>query len=146
MSATRKPTRKIASAAKAIPAELTAFAVEFHVQNSRSNEASRKATSARKSLYGGMKNIGLNAFDIETNLDGKPVVLHAEIGSQSREGVDSTKLFALFEKGRIKREDFLAVISASKTAVETVLGKDIMAQVAVATQTEENVSVKPSKG
>jgi hypothetical protein len=146
MSTTRRPSRKIASTAKAIPTELTALAVEFHVQNGHANAASRKATAARKSLYGGMKTIGLTAFDVETNIDGKPVVLHAEIGSQTREGVDSAKLFALFEKGRISRKDFIEVISASKSAVETVLGKDIMAQVAIATQTEENVSVKPSKG
>jgi hypothetical protein len=144
-STTRKPTRKIASAKKTVSAELTSLAVEFHVQNTKSNEASRKATSARKTLYGGMKTAGLASFDVETNIDGKPVVLHAEIGSQSRESVDAAKLFALFEKGRIKREDFLAVISASKTAVESTLGKDIMAQVAIATQTEENVSVKPAK-
>lgn len=139
----KKASRKITSTAvKAVPTELTALAVEHYVENKKANAASGKSNKARAALYGGMKNEGFAAFDVTTNIDGKPVILHAEIGAGSQEKVDSEKLFALYKSGRIKEADFIATISATKAAVES-LGKDIFAQCAMSVTLAENVTVKP---
>lgn len=143
MKVVQKPSRKLTSStAKTVPVELTALAVEHYVQNKLANAASNKSSKARATLYGGMKTEGFSAFDVTTNIDGKPVILHAEIGAGSQEKVDMEKFFALYKKGRIKESEFVAAISATKAAVES-LGKDIFAQVAMSVNTAENVTVKP---
>lgn len=140
-----RPTRKLKTAPKAIPTELTAAATKFYTHNNAANAASNAATKARKELYGGMKKEGIKSFDFETNIDGEKIMLAVEVSAGSREGADATALYALFKKGRITEDQFLSVISASKGAVEAKLGKDIFAQVAVATATAENANVKPKK-
>lgn len=141
--ATNKSPKTNKSAKNTIPAELHDEAVEYFVENSLANEHSRKADKARKSLYGGMSKIGLKEFHTIANIDGVAVNLHAEIKSGVREAADPVALYDLVKKGRITEEEFLSVISATKTAVEAKLGKSIFAQVAVAVPTTENVSVKP---
>lgn len=126
-------------------AEMQKLAVEFFVANNRKNEEARVAEKNRKQLYGKMKEAKLNSFDIDTNIDGKPITLSVEIGSGTQEKMDTLKLYDLFKKGRITEEQFLSVISASKTAVEGKIGKDIAAQIAISTNTTENVSVSPRK-
>lgn len=143
MATTTRPTRKLKTAAKAVPEAITAAATKYFVKNKEANAASGAATKARKELYGGMKKEGLKSFEFETSIDGEKTILTATVESGSREGADARQLYGLFKSGRITEEQFLSVISSSKTAVEDKLGKDIFAQVATVNSTAENANVKP---
>lgn len=141
--ATTRPTRKLKTAAKAVPEALTAAATKYFVKNKEANAAKNAADKSRKELYGGMKKEGLKSFDFETSIDGEKVILTASVSAGSQEGADATRLYNLFKSGRITEEQFLSVISSTKTAVEGKLGKDIFAQVATVKATAENANVKP---
>lgn len=131
-----------------VPTHLTQLAVTFYTKNAEMNAAKKVAEKARKELYGGMKEVGLLKFDLETNIDGKPFILDAEVGTgNDRTVIDVEKLFKRYEDGKLSRENLISMLSATKKAVEEGNGggKELLAQVSHTESGTENVSVKPRK-
>lgn len=129
-----------------IPNELSRLAVTYYTENKAMNAAKNKSEKARKELYGGMKERGIKSFDLTTNIDGSPIILDVEIGDgRATTEVSVEKLFELQAKGRISKENLIAMLSATVGKVEEIGGKDILAQVSSSKPGTENVKVAPHK-
>lgn len=124
-----------------VPTELSTLAVEYYTNNKLANACKGKAEKAREKLYGGMKDAGIATFDLQTNVDGKPLLLEASVapGAEKRE-VDIAKLRKL-----VSEEDFAAIVSATVGKVEEIAGKDVLARCTTTVAGKENVTVKPKK-
>lgn len=136
--------RRIAAApAKAPSQKLTTAAVEYYVENKKTNAAKSKADKARKTALKLMGEEGIRESEFETNIDGKKVQLILSLAAGVREVSDMDALLRLYETKKITREQFIEVTSAAKGAVEDTIGKPTWTAIAVLKTGEENVKVAP---
>lgn len=115
-------------------------AVTFYSRNKEVNAAKVQADKARKELYSEMKESGIDTFDLKTNIEGEEIIITASIGSRSTTAIDVAALRRI-----VTEEQFEKIVSASKSKVEAVAGKDVAVRCSIAGSTSENVSVKPKK-
>lgn len=116
------------------------FAAEFHRENVAANKAGNRAKKARAALYALMKSEGVKSFDLTTNVEGRDLSLGVEVSASERTLINVAELRRI-----VSEEQFLQAISATKTAVEEVAGKDVAMRVSYTETGTENVSVKPKK-
>jgi hypothetical protein len=123
-----------------IPAELQEHAAVFYRQNQASNAAKRLADAARKALYAGMKDAGLDSFEFPANIDGRGLFLQAVLETPLSTVVDVARL-----RKEVSDEQFLQIVSASLKAVETVAGREVLTRCSSTVSGTENVKVGPKK-
>lgn len=116
-------------AAPAVPPIIASLVTSFHAANEAANAARKTADDKRKQLLKEMLGAGLKRVEIAGYL--------AEIKASVRESIDIDAL-----KRAVPEAIFLRCISATKTAVTQHAGTAVVAQCAVSTTGEENVSVK----
>lgn len=139
-----EPTRRRALASartKPEPTpEMTGLAAKVIALNAEMNAAKRQHDEAREMLLARMKDAGISSFDGECRIDGRTVAFSALLETPQRTVIDVAKLQRL-----VGGETFLAVVTASKSAVEKAAGAAVAAQCSVLVAGSENVTVKPTK-
>lgn len=136
----RKPRAIAGVKPSAVTQEMKKLAAESHRENVVMNAAKRKSEKARKALYSEMKDAGIKSFDLITNIDGKDISLESIVQRGERTVIDTAALSSI-----VSKDQFLAIISASKSKVEQVAGKDVAVRVARTEPGTENVSIKVKK-
>lgn len=142
----RKRKRAVETSPKGskVTAEMQSLAVEFHTENQKALEHSKKAKAARAALFTQMKEAGVATFDTVTTTPGGTLSLEAAIGAgrKVRE--------VIIEKLRkiVTKNQFDEIVEASGigiTAVKNVAGEDTLTRCTIVSEGTENVSVKPKK-
>lgn len=128
-AASRRRRSVNTDAAPAVPPAVASLVASFHAANEAANAARKTADDKRKQLLKEMLGAGLKRVEIAGYL--------AEIKAAVRESIDIDAL-----KKAVPEAIFMRCVSATKTAVTQHAGTAIVAQCAVSTTGEENVSVK----
>lgn len=113
---------------------------EFLEANAAANAASKIADTKRKELFVMMEKEGIAEFSTPIVLKGSTVQAEAIIATPTREVIDVIELKRLTDEAQ-----FMAAISATKTSVTDVCGKDIATRCAVAVKGTRNVNIKVKK-
>lgn len=116
------------------------LAVEFYERNQQANEATRKATEARKKLYSLMKEQQLDSQVFNTRCSTGKVILEASFHTPTRTIIDVHQLRKL-----VLDKDFMECVSATKASVVGVVGTEVATRCSEVKDLTENVTVKPKK-
>jgi len=122
-------------------AALKALAKTVFLENKLSNGHKSVHDQTRKQLFTQMVGLALDRFTFETkDQDNKKLVLEVELGTPQVPGIDTAKLRTL-----VTDEVFMAIITATKKAVEDLAGKETAVLCEITKPGTTNVTVKPAK-
>lgn len=112
----------------------------FFTENQLSNKHRRAADKARKALLVEMADAKQESFNFTTTIDGKKQTLDVEIAAGTAVQVDVVKLRTLVDE-----KTFMAIVSASKTAIVDAVGTVIADQCTKTVPGNKNANVKVHK-
>ena len=112
----------------------------FFTENQLSNKHKRAADKARKALLVEMADTKQEPFEFTTTIDGKKQTLRCEIAAGTAVQVDVHKLRTLVDE-----KTFMAIVSASKTAIVDAVGTVIADQCTKTVPGNKNANVKVAK-
>jgi len=125
-----------------VPAVLKKLAKEFYFSNKEANAAKKLADTARKSLFSGMKELGLKMFTTRVSTGRSTIALTSEIGTgRSTTEIDLAKLRKLVKDD----EKLWGVVGISKKDIVDTFGTAVADQVCKSVDGKENVNVGPKK-
>ena len=136
----RKPRALAVGKTNEVTPSMNENAATYYRENKAMNAAKSNGEKARKALYAEMASAGLKTFDLNTNIEGKDIILTAEVGSRPTTSIDVAALRRI-----VTEEQFDKIVSASQGKVVTVAGRDVAVRCSIAGTSTENVSVKPKK-
>lgn len=123
-----------------VPPAMKDLALAFYVANREANATRAKADKERKALLKLMKDGDVESFDFGAMIDGDRVQLVATVATPDTPYIDVAELRKLLDD-----KTFMAVISATKTAVDQHCGTVVSSRVSKTRPGTENVSVSTAK-
>lgn len=126
MGPTPVPRARLRPATNGVTAKMLEDAQAFYEANKSKNKASSAETKAKNTLHKDMIRGSVSEFEFDATFEGSTTPMKAVIDEDTVEVMDVAKLRQL-----VSEEDFMKIVSATKTAVKDIAGEHIVMQCAV---------------